>query len=323
MRGADENSSSSAAAQRLRAGDVVRTVEQYERSAPHDLEPSGRPHLRERFDDSLGVERRVEKGFDRGQRGRGVVGLVCAVERDQYVGIRTVRRVQLAQPTTVCEHVLAHAEVGAALHDANRRAVGEDRDEVGIGLAEHEHRLRLHDAGFLRGDLLTRRPEVLDVIDGNVRDNRDARLETVRRVPRPAEPDLDDGDIDGEIREPTERSRRQHFEVRRVRADFALDERNRPQQIVEVGIGDRHALVRHALVHAFEVRARVRTDGQTEVGGELRDHPRRRRLPVGAGQVDRRIFELRRPEVLEQGRDPLPGRMGCTGTIRGETHPGL
>ena len=68
--------------------------------------------------------------------------------------------------------------------------------EPGIGLAEHEGRVRLHDARLLGRDLRARRTEVRNVVDGDVRDHRDAGLERVRRIPCAAESDLDDADVD-------------------------------------------------------------------------------------------------------------------------------
>ena len=118
--------------------------------------------------------------------------------------------------------------------------------------------------GLLVRDLLARRPEVLDVIDGHVGDDRDATVDDVRRVPRAAHPDLDDRDVDGFVGEPAERGRGDDVEVRRVDADRLLDERDRVQHLLERLVVDRFAVDRHALVDVVEVRARVRADLQAE-----------------------------------------------------------
>ena len=63
------------------------------------------------------------------------------------------RRVQVDEPAADGEHVLAHAEVDVAAQHVPRRAVEEEVLEPGIGLAEDERRVGLHDARLLGRDL--------------------------------------------------------------------------------------------------------------------------------------------------------------------------
>ena len=75
------------APQGLGSGDVVRAVEQHERMAADELEASGRPHACERAAHRVGIERRADERLRRGQRDRGVVALMRAVQRHEHVGV--------------------------------------------------------------------------------------------------------------------------------------------------------------------------------------------------------------------------------------------
>ena len=78
-----------------------------------------------------------------------------------------------------------------------------------------------------------------------------------------------------------------------MEVECLLHDGDRSQEVVELVVGDRLALVRDALVHPFEVRARVRTDRQANGGKELRDHACRRRLAVRPREMHGGILELR------------------------------
>ena len=130
------------------------------------------------------------------------------------------------------------------------------------------------------------------MVDTDVRDDRDARVDDIRRVPRASQADLDDRDIDRLVGKPPERGRGHDLEVRRIDVDTALDERHRVQHLVERFVVDGLTVDRHALVHPFEVRAREGADPQPERLQQLRHHPDRARLAVGAGHVNRRELLL-------------------------------
>ena len=84
------NSSATRHAQRVRARDVVRAVEQDERMTPDDFEPSRRAHRREALAHRIVVERRTRERLGGGERDRRVVGLVRAVEREEHVDVARV-----------------------------------------------------------------------------------------------------------------------------------------------------------------------------------------------------------------------------------------
>ena len=65
----------------MRAGRVVRAVEDDERLARDDFESARQPQTCERLGHHLVEERRAEERFSRGQRQRGVVTLMRAVHR--------------------------------------------------------------------------------------------------------------------------------------------------------------------------------------------------------------------------------------------------
>ena len=66
---------------------------------------------------------------------------------------------------------------------------------------------------------------------------------------------------------------------------------------------DRHAVDGDALDRRLQVRAGGAAGAAAERGQQCVDHPRHRRLAVGARDVDRRIAALRRTEQLHQRRD--------------------
>src|SRR5262249_5418869 len=108
--------------------------------------------------------------------------------------------------------------------------------------------------------------------------------------------------------EPAQRRAREHFEVRRVDSDLALDERDDAQLFVQLLVGDRHVVPDDALVHLLQVRARVTARRVADTLEQLADHARRAGLAVGAGEVDRGVLELRRAQVLQQRADALECR---------------
>ena len=131
------------------------------------------------------------------------------------------------------------------------------------------------------------------MVDADVGDDRDRGVDDVGRVPRAAQPDLDDRDVDREVGEPAERGRGQDLEVRRIEADRLLDERRpRSSMLVELGVGDRLAVddmrsltrSRCGLVYAPTERPSVASSAVI-----IRA---RRGLAVRAGEVDGRVLEL-------------------------------
>jgi hypothetical protein len=133
------------------------------------------------------------------------------------------------------------------------------------------------------------------VIQGDVGEHLHRGAEDVRRVEPPAEPRLDDGDVHLRLGEGGERGRRQHLELRRPKPLPG-----RPDALdggLEV---DGRAVDVDALAPAGDVRRRVGARPQPGAGHQRAGHPRRRRLPVRADDVNRRVAALRVAEVTQQ-----------------------
>src|SRR5438034_657914 len=89
-------------------------------------------------------------------------------------------------------------------------------DEVSpFVVREHDDGAVLHDGELLSRDLRARLTQDLRVLEGDVREQDDARPKDVRRVEAPTETGLDDGVVDVRIRECEERRPRDDLELRR------------------------------------------------------------------------------------------------------------
>ena len=82
----------------LRAIGVVGAVEDDERAAMHDLEAARDRDRAEGLLDHVVVERTAEERLGRGQRDRGVVALVRAVQRQEEVVVHVARRAHVDEP---------------------------------------------------------------------------------------------------------------------------------------------------------------------------------------------------------------------------------
>ena len=122
-----------------------------------------------------------------------------------------------------------------------------------LRLAEDDHRARFRNRELLSGDLLPRAAEDIGVIEADVRQQDDARVDHVRRVMASAEARLDHGDVDLLLSELRECRRGEDLELRRAfraRAN-ALDGGFEARVLA----GDLDALA-----PAAHVRRRVRAD---------------------------------------------------------------
>ena len=125
------------------------------------------------------------------------------------------------------ELVAGHPEVDLTAEHAGRRPLQEDGREVGVGLAEHQRRVELHDPGLLGSDVGPCRTEILDVIHAHVGDHGHHPIDDVRRVPGPSDPDLDDRHVDGDVGEPGQRRGGEDLEVARRVGEVTLHPRDR------------------------------------------------------------------------------------------------
>ena len=116
----------------------------------------------------------------------------------------------------------------------------------GPRLADHGRAGGLDDARLLRRDVGERRAGELGVVHADVRDDRDLRLDHVRRVPAAEQTDLDDGDVDRDVGEPSERRGRHRLEVGRAYADQRFEVGDRRHLFGEVVVTDRLAVATRA-----------------------------------------------------------------------------
>ena len=131
------------------------------------------------------------------------------------------------------------------------------------------------------------------MLEADVREQDDGRVDDVRRVETSAEPGLDDGRVDLALGEVRERSRGERLELRRADGlGGCAHTRDRAFEGVGVGV--------EPLVPAAHVRRRVRADREA-VGTQQRgDRARRRRLAVRADDVHGAIRTLRVVERVEE-----------------------
>ena len=178
-------------------------------------------------------------------------------------------------------------------------------------------RAGLDDAALLGGDVLHRAAEEPLVVDRDRGHDGDLPVDDVGRVPRAAHADLDDGHVDGRVRERRVGHGDDHLEVGHPGAALGdragvdhLDER----QHVVVGrdelLGrDRLAVQRDALADVVQVRGGEPPGGQAHLAQQPLDHPRGRRLAVGAGDVDDREGALGVAQQLHHRGDPVQRRL--------------
>jgi hypothetical protein len=164
-------------------------------------------------------------------------------------------------------------------------------------VGQHGDRVGLDDPGLLGGDRADVGAQVLGVVERDRRDDGDASVDHVGRVPRAAHADLDDGDVDRRVREQGV-----------GHADHDLEERHRvlPGRVDHLHVGrdvvvgldealgaDRLAVEHDPLPDRLQVRAGEPADAQAEPAEELVHHTGRRRLAVGAGHLHDRHGPVR------------------------------
>ena len=175
--------------QRDRASRVVRCVKQHGRAAPNDLEPPGRRRHREPVADYVHVQSLLpaaEERFDRGQRHRCVVRLMCAVQRQHDLVVLPAEPAQRQQLSANRDRAVEDAEVQALAR--NRRLNLGDPPQQHLGyldrlLGDDRDRPRLDDPALLKGDVDDRFAEVLLVVERDRRDDGHLPVDNIGRVP--------------------------------------------------------------------------------------------------------------------------------------------
>src|SRR5687768_9895927 len=207
------------ARERLGARRVVAAVQEEGAAARRPLlEPSGppgggdsewdrvaevRPHDLEELRRARG-ERDVPRLVLAGERGRERVSPLRGLEREPGP---VDRRRQIGDRELPRGFVQDRARFAGGFAERGGRFVLDPADESGPAPAENPR--------LLPGDGRDGRPELLDVVETDRRDDREESGRDVRRVEAAAEPDLEDGEVEPARRERDESGRRQGLEVGR------------------------------------------------------------------------------------------------------------
>jgi hypothetical protein len=159
------------------------------------------------------------------------------------------------------------------------------------------------------------------VIDGDRGDHGDGPVGDVGAVPGATDPDLDDGHVHRGVGERGERHPGQHLEERQPGLVPPVHDRQVRQQFLveldEPPRAERLAVQADPLAHAGQMRAGEQPRTQAPGAQQRVDHPRRRRLAVGPGDVDDRAGPLRVAEQAGQVGDPVQGGVdGVLGSAR-------
>ena len=149
----------------------------------------------------------------------------------------------------------------------------------------------------------------IGVIQPDVGDHGNGRVDDVGRVPSSQQSDLDHGHVDGDVCEVPKGHGSRDLEERGPHAHEQFQIGDGPHRRGEVLVGDGLGVDRDPLVDPLQVRAGVRADAQAlghqQPGGHLGD----RALAIGTGDVDHRVAEVRIAHRIEQALDLL-GRGG-------------
>ena len=154
------------------------------------------------------------------------------------------------------------------------------RDEAApFVVGQHDGRAGLRDRELLARDLLARVAEDVGVLEADVRQQDDARVDDVRRVEPAAESGLDDGGVDTALGEVRERGRGQRLELRRVRRSAAGRTRATARSNVSGSVSRRSCQP----LTCGDVYAPTSRPSRAQ---QRRDRARRGRLSVRADDVD-------------------------------------
>ena len=151
------------------------------------------------------------------------------------------------------------------------------------------------------------------MVDADRRDDRHVGVDDVRRVPGPAHPDLDDGDVDRQVGERGVRDGHEDLEVghRRAAVDdrASIDDLDERDDLVVGGeepLGvDRPTADGDALEHRVQVGRGEPAGLQAQLAQQPLDDARGARLAVRARHVDDGEGALGVAEQLHDGPDPV------------------
>jgi hypothetical protein len=189
------------------------------------------------------------------------------------------------------------------------RAAGLDHRPRGwIGDVGDERDARLRDPDLVAGDLGRRVAEDLRMVERDVGDNRDERVEHVGPIELAANADLDDGEIDLFLGEIHERDRQQRLVVRGATVGTGDDLDRRHQLAEDIGEAvrrDRQPVDPRPLGHRREMRLHVQPGLLPGGLHDRGDHRRRRTLPAGPADVDRHVPLVRVADRRQECPHPI------------------
>ena len=272
--------------------------------------------------------RRPEEGLHRGQSHGRVLGLVLAVQRQEDVFVHPTQALDGQLLAAHCDARFQCSEFGARAGHAGAdvyRALQDNAHRLGVLFSNdgdvlpwREHVLGivlagLDDAGLLTSNLRNGIPEVVRVVEAYRHDHGYLCVDHVGGIPRAAEADLDDGDVDGGIGKGCVRDGNKHFEGghRNVGAgihhlhiglDFTPDAH-------EVARVDGVAVDADALGDQLQVRAGHQANTAVEGAQQRINHAGGRGLTVGASDLDDVEGTLRVTQEIHEHLDALEARL--------------
>ena len=200
-----------------------------------------------------------------------------------------------------------------------------------------EHAVLAQDASLLGGDGAERVAEELGVVDADVSDDRQLRVDDVGGVEATAEADLEDGDIDALLRVIAERDSGEEFEKAGRMREFAVSDERGGRGVDEceengkvvvgnlVELGGFAVGKLDALVDAEQVGRGVEAGAKTGSAEDRGERGGGRTLAVGAGDEHGAEGAVRVPERVQQSADvverPLARSAGSASAQFG-THAG-
>ncbi len=184
-----------------------------------------------------------------------------------------------------------------------------------------------HDAGLLRRDRRDRSSEDRGVVTAHRCEDRDRRIERVRRVEPAAEPDLDDGHRASALGERAHRDRERELECRRLagRGMLAVQSRDGGAQVAdrarERGLGEHPPVDADALAVRLQVRGREQPRANVSGVQDRGEERRGRALALGPGDEDDAHRPIRITEKVEQRAHSAEAPAGRAVRARGPTDP--
>ena len=155
VRGPDANSSSSAASSACAPATLCAPSSSSSGCRPTTSSRPGERDAGERLRDDVRRDALAEEALRRGEREHRVVRLVRAVQREEELVVGPGRRQQVERARPPCARRCERTEKSRSRSRiSDGLARGEDLDQLGIGLAEHEPGPGLDDARLLARDLV-------------------------------------------------------------------------------------------------------------------------------------------------------------------------